>query len=544
MYLFRLDAMEKAELILAQAVSRSHVLNLHHQHVDDELPLFESEMRRRCWWCLVVMDRRLTLETARPNLIQYCNVNLKNARNLSDEFLETHRQSPLTALSLGEEIRLEIGKQPVTAVGYLHAISSFARISGEILKVLQTPQFVSESTLEVLDSYLELIVEKTRKDLPSYLAHNPEQSFEKQYRGMDWWQVKLSSLLYIVSIWLIPFLLARSLLKMFVKRYLFLKILLWNHSFRASEVSGRMAAPSLSSSALCGQLACNVIAAYDQIPVSYPKFVFPFTHFITSASMILLALATKHPALRERYKSPITSALNTLYTFCHTTWVSGKSARTVAQLSKIAKGLYSRCNEDKLSTGEAQSTSPGGGLWSSAGHSYRGGSIERTNDTDAGRSVQDHRQSFNHEQRLHHPPEAEIPVPEASDHIVTFGQGMLSSFGPHQGKTGMTSTDRTSTNLGPSQEPLIPCLDAGSDFIARTSAGNGQNHQQLLNYDLTNSWLTNLSDGSFSQIPDWMMGNFDFEDSLSTSVPSKIGLGQASEPCLGMNTFPSNAPLA
>jgi len=186
--------------MLAQAISRAHILGINRQRTVENLPMFESEICKRTWWCVFVLDRRITLESGRPHLIHEHNIDVEDPLNLSAEFLEAYCQDPRTAAQLRGEIRAELDCHPATPVDYLIATASFSRIAGDVWKVLYVPKPPSWSSLEVMDSCLELQIKKAEGGLPPYLVHKEGVPFEEQYRNMKWWQIKQSLLLYIVSV--------------------------------------------------------------------------------------------------------------------------------------------------------------------------------------------------------------------------------------------------------------------------------------------------------------------------------------------------------
>ncbi|KAG7142776.1 Patulin cluster transcription factor patL like protein [Verticillium longisporum] len=73
-YLFRLDATQRATRLLALAVSNAHIIGLHRQSTLENMPAVASQMYTRSWWSIYVLDRRLAIESGRPYLIQDSNV--------------------------------------------------------------------------------------------------------------------------------------------------------------------------------------------------------------------------------------------------------------------------------------------------------------------------------------------------------------------------------------------------------------------------------------------------------------------------------------
>ncbi|KAF2181437.1 hypothetical protein K469DRAFT_740845 [Zopfia rhizophila CBS 207.26] len=69
LYLLNASFMNTAHSILATAVRLAHILVLHHDPPKD-LPKSVRSLRRRIWWSLFFLERRLSMETGRPSLIQ------------------------------------------------------------------------------------------------------------------------------------------------------------------------------------------------------------------------------------------------------------------------------------------------------------------------------------------------------------------------------------------------------------------------------------------------------------------------------------------
>ena len=123
MYLFRLDAHGTAEKVLALTISHAHHIGLHRHKVVDAMGTFESEMCRRLWWCMYLLDRRLALETGRPFLIQDVNIDVGFPQDVSDEWLRTcHNAQSSVSNPAPSESTTEIISSPVP---YLIAMAAY-----------------------------------------------------------------------------------------------------------------------------------------------------------------------------------------------------------------------------------------------------------------------------------------------------------------------------------------------------------------------------------------------------------------------------------
>jgi hypothetical protein len=126
-YLFRLDAHGSAEKILALAISHAHHLGLQRDRVVSAMSPFQSEMARRLWWCIYLLDRRLAIETGRPFLIQDINVDVGLPGNVSDEWLTTHKTTQLAT-----RVNVSATEQIPTSVPYLIAIPKSSGKCGKL----------------------------------------------------------------------------------------------------------------------------------------------------------------------------------------------------------------------------------------------------------------------------------------------------------------------------------------------------------------------------------------------------------------------------
>ncbi|KAJ9138238.1 hypothetical protein NKR23_g8720 [Pleurostoma richardsiae] len=97
LYLFRLDATQRASRLLALAVSNAHIIGLHRQRTLD------------------------TLESGQPYLIQDNNVDTALPLDLSDEWLSRFTTTTETIADLQPEITAEVSNSPMTSIPYLLA---------------------------------------------------------------------------------------------------------------------------------------------------------------------------------------------------------------------------------------------------------------------------------------------------------------------------------------------------------------------------------------------------------------------------------------
>lgn len=197
LYLFRLDATQRAARLIAVAISNAHIIGLHRQQTLEEMPVFRSQLFCRTWWSIYVLDRRIAIESGRPFLIQDSNVDTALPSNLSDEWLSRYASRGDPTGSLGKEISSENATNPVTAVPYLSAQVRFSRVVGkswDLLYGIGTPNPASTAMADYADAMLCKILE----NVPSVLSYDPSLSSENQFGNRLRWQVKQSILLFMV----------------------------------------------------------------------------------------------------------------------------------------------------------------------------------------------------------------------------------------------------------------------------------------------------------------------------------------------------------
>lgn len=197
LYLFRLDATQRAARLVAVAVTNAHIIGLHRQQTLNKMPVFRSQLFCRTWWCIYVLDRRIAIESGRPFLIQDSNVDTVLPSNLSDEWLSRYASRVEMTGSLSQDISTENSSNPVTAIPYLSAQVRFSRVMGkswELLYGVRTPSPTSTAMADYADTMLCKILE----NVPSALSYNPNISSENQFGTRLRWQFKQSILLFMV----------------------------------------------------------------------------------------------------------------------------------------------------------------------------------------------------------------------------------------------------------------------------------------------------------------------------------------------------------
>lgn len=199
-YLFRLDANERAQNVLALAVSHAHSLGINRDASIAKMTHFNNEMYRRVWWSIFVLDRRLCLETGRPFFILDVNTDTEMPTNLSDSWLSSHRSSKETVADLHNELAREANRNSVPQIMYLVAMIEYSRVVGKTWSaVYAAPEKVEQSLDSVRIDYVELLLNRWRDALPPVLIYNAVQESDAVELGLTR-IVKLQSFsLYLVS---------------------------------------------------------------------------------------------------------------------------------------------------------------------------------------------------------------------------------------------------------------------------------------------------------------------------------------------------------
>ncbi|KAJ5742810.1 uncharacterized protein N7511_011211 [Penicillium nucicola] len=310
-YLFRIDAHGSAEKLLALSISHSHYIGIQRYQVVEKLDIFESEMARRFWWCVYLMDRRLAIETGRPFLIQDVNVDIGLPRTVSDEWLSSCRGT-------SHLIRADDGaiERSHTTVPYLIAMTSYSKVIGKVWEALYGASTAHSSPSLFLNEYLELLIMQSQKDLQPEFSYDPRQPGCFSSNGLAWWQIKQQ--LIMRTRWASLYLLIRKPM---------LQQIGSSHSLEASE-----------NEVICMRLVRGIIDDFQNVPEDHnPKYTFPFLHYLASATIIALGLIMKQPSFRQNYGEMTLETARSLKIHCHKTWVSGKMARAVWKLNRMAE---------------------------------------------------------------------------------------------------------------------------------------------------------------------------------------------------------------
>lgn len=170
------------------------------------MSVYESEQFRRLWWCIYVLDRRLSFETGLPFVIQDVNVDTALPANLSDDWLAKFKGSQLTEKELASDIDLEISKEPMTPIPYLVTMVKYSQVLGKVWEALYSARATDMASSPQVTEYLEHLVSEIENQTPPSLVYNPSDSFGLPTGASSWWPIKQKMLMRMVrESFLFPF---------------------------------------------------------------------------------------------------------------------------------------------------------------------------------------------------------------------------------------------------------------------------------------------------------------------------------------------------
>ncbi|KAJ5101148.1 hypothetical protein N7456_007200 [Penicillium angulare] len=327
-YLFRLDAHGSAEKVLALTISHAHHLGLQRNRVVNSMSPFESEISRRLWWCLYLLDRRLAIETGRPFLIQDVNVDVELPHDLSDEWLTISKER------LQHSSMVEIETEPrVTSVPYLIAMTSYSRVIGKVWEALYGAATSESTPSPLLNEYLEHLITQSQRGIKQEFTYDPHNPVGMQARGLEWWQVKQRFIMRI--------------------RWSSLYLLVRKPMLQKPCPPHQVAPDVIENEIICMRLTQSIFDDFNSMPEQHPKYTFPFLHYLTSATIIALGLIIKQPSFKRVYGNLTLRAARSLWDHCRKTWVSGKMAQTVWKLNQMADATIKSAKDRSQNSNES-----------------------------------------------------------------------------------------------------------------------------------------------------------------------------------------------
>ncbi|PLB51189.1 hypothetical protein P170DRAFT_406892 [Aspergillus steynii IBT 23096] len=312
-YLFRVDANERAEKVLAIAISHAHHLGLHRSKVVNAMSAFNSELFRRVWWCLYVLDRRIAIETGHPVLIQDNNVDSPYPQCLGDGWLAAHQDDPKSCSDLNSDIDAEVNREIVTPIPYLIATIKYSMVVGKVWEAVygaRDSDLIPDPTL--LD-HLENTISQAQGEVRiEFSLLNQERQSNPQTSVLAWWQIKQQMIMRI--------------------RWLCLRLLIRKPLLRETSSSSH-----LQNDTTCISIARDILQRFSEVPEAKAKSAFPFLHYLVGATMVSLGLVCKQPDSKQTLGALTLQAAHSLERYCQNTWVSGRMVRTIWKLNQMVK---------------------------------------------------------------------------------------------------------------------------------------------------------------------------------------------------------------
>lgn len=171
---------------------------LHRQSTLNGLPIMQSQLYCRVWWCIYIVDRRIAIESGRPCLIQDGNVDTALPLDLDDDWLGRFAKSTKPHTSLQHEIAAGTSAGTATPIPYLTAMIRFSRVVGKAWDLLYGVMGSTQPSSAMV-GYTDTILCDLLDTLPRNLAYNPKLAYDDQFATRERFQVKQSLLLFMVG---------------------------------------------------------------------------------------------------------------------------------------------------------------------------------------------------------------------------------------------------------------------------------------------------------------------------------------------------------
>ncbi|XEV04705.1 hypothetical protein FSHL1_009992 [Fusarium sambucinum] len=315
MYMFRLDANQKAARVHALAVSVAQTIGLHRQSTIDSMPAYYSQLYSRTWWSLYLLDRRLALESGKPYFIQDSNVDTSLPLDLSDEWMTRFASRKETIAELQQEVAAEIARDSSpSCVPYVLAMVRYCRVAGKTWEVLYGVKS-STASMSAMVEYVDTAIGKLLNTVPMCLQYDIDVSYEAQFSTRTRWQVKQTFL--------------------FNNCCTYLRLLIRRPLLPSSSAIYHTEEDDLESSIECASLAARILTTHQNIKDDGLKYSFALSHYVTSCAIVMIGLVAREPGSKRRYRHLILAATQCLNEYCRKIWVSGKMIRCVSRLSRL-----------------------------------------------------------------------------------------------------------------------------------------------------------------------------------------------------------------
>ncbi|GLA73900.1 hypothetical protein AtubIFM55763_004834 [Aspergillus tubingensis] len=154
---------------------------------------YHSEMFRRMWWSLYILDRRLAIETGHPSLIQDVNVDTPLPRPVDDDQLSASLNRPNADLDIPQPS--EANGPHTTSFPYFRAMITYSQVLGKVWEGLYGAKSLDPAPNYPLREHLERLLFRAQKDIHQDFAHPHYGSRATQLVETPWWLIKQQSLM-------------------------------------------------------------------------------------------------------------------------------------------------------------------------------------------------------------------------------------------------------------------------------------------------------------------------------------------------------------
>ncbi|KAF5581445.1 transcriptional regulatory [Fusarium pseudoanthophilum] len=318
-YMFRLDANQKAARVHALTVSVAQTIGLHRQTTIEGMPAYYNQLYSRAWWSLYLLDRRLALESGKPYLIQDSNVDTALPLDLSDEWMTRFASRKERIADLQHEIVVETARDSSpSCLPYVIAMVRYCRIAGKTWEVLYGVKS-STASMPAMIQYVDTAIGKLLNTIPICLKYDLDAPYDAQFSTRTRWQVK--------------------------QTFLFNNCCTTIYHTEEDD---------LESSIECASLAARILTTHQNIQDDGLKYSFALSHYVTSCALVMVGLVSREPGSKRRYGALILAATQCLNEYCQRIWVSGKMMRCVSRLSRLVGRVLASDSQGGL---DLQSTS-------------------------------------------------------------------------------------------------------------------------------------------------------------------------------------------
>ncbi|KAJ3538712.1 hypothetical protein NM208_g5794 [Fusarium decemcellulare] len=294
-YLFRLDANQKAARVHALTVSVAHTTGIHRQSTLENMPAFYNQLYSRAWWVIYMLDRRIAIESGKPYLIQDSNVDTALPIDLSDEWMSRFATRSETISELQHEVAAEAARDmSPSPIPYVIAMVRYSRVAGKTWEVLYGVK-ASRAPAFAMVEYVDTVLCKLLETAPRDLKYDPEMPYEAQFSTRLRWQVK-QTLIFSTCCTYLRLLIRRPLLP--------------------SPNSPNHTEDDLESSIECASLAARILTTHQNIKDDVIKYGFALSHYVTSCAMVMIGLVSREPSSKRRYGALILAATQSLNPAC------------------------------------------------------------------------------------------------------------------------------------------------------------------------------------------------------------------------------------